>query len=174
MQSLLLLAVMAGFLALLGWLLWGRDGLLLLNLPLILVSQVTISWGAILLLILAPNLSALTQLALSRNREYDADLNAARLTGSPEGLARALARIERVQGGWPGRVFVPGRRVPESSLLRTHPETEERITRLTALKLEFKDTTHPGPRRETVPDIEALLGARVQRLPLWHMDGLWY
>jgi heat shock protein HtpX len=30
MQSLLLLAVMAGFLALLGWLLWGRDGLFVL------------------------------------------------------------------------------------------------------------------------------------------------
>ena len=30
MQSLLLLAVMAGFLGLLGWLLWGASGLLIL------------------------------------------------------------------------------------------------------------------------------------------------
>ena len=30
LQSLFLLAVMAGFLALLGWLLWGRDGVVIL------------------------------------------------------------------------------------------------------------------------------------------------
>jgi heat shock protein HtpX len=148
--------------------------LLLLNLPLILFSQVTISWWAILLLIFAPNLSALAQLALSRTREYDADLNAARLTGNPEGLARALAKIERVQGGWLERIFLPGRRVPEPSLLRTHPETEERIARLMALKPEFKGADHSWPRREAVPDIDALLGARVQRVPHWHINGLWY
>lgn len=148
--------------------------LLLLNLPLILFSQVTISWWAILLLIFAPNLSALAQLALSRTREYDADLNAARLTGNPEGLARALAKIERVQGDWLERIFLPGRRVPEPSILRTHPETEERITRLMALKPEFEDTTHPWARRATAPDIDAGLGGRVQRVPHWHMNGLWY
>jgi heat shock protein HtpX len=61
--------------------------LLLLNLPLILFTQVTVNWWAIALLVFAPNLSALAQLALSRTREFDADLNAARLTGDPEGLA---------------------------------------------------------------------------------------
>jgi len=108
--------------------------LLLLNLPLILFSRVTISWWAIGLPIFAANLSALAQLALSRTREYAADLNAARLTGNPEAPARALARIERVQGGWLERVFLPGRRIPEPSLLRRHPETEECIARLMALK----------------------------------------
>ncbi|MET0104437.1 MAG: zinc metalloprotease HtpX [Sedimenticola sp.] len=132
--------------------------LLLLNLPLILFSQVTISWWAILLLIFAPNLSALAQLALSRTREYDADLNAARLTGNPNALARALARIERVQGGWLEQIFLPGRRVPEPSLLRTHPHTEERIARLMALKPALKGIDPSWARREPVPDINALLG----------------
>ena len=82
--------------------------------------------------------------------------------------------IEPVQGGWLERVFLPGRRVREPSLLRTHPETEERITRLMALKPAFKGAAHPWPRRETGPDIDALLGARVQRVPHWRMNGLWY
>ncbi len=82
--------------------------------------------------------------------------------------------IEPVQGGWLERVFLPGRRVREPSLLRTHPETEERITRLMALKPAFKGAAHPWPRRETVPVSDALLGARVQRVPHWRMNGLWY
>jgi len=148
--------------------------LLLLNLPLILFSQVTISWWAILLLIFAPNLSALAQLALSRTREYVAALNAARLTGDPEGLVRALAKIERVQGGWLERIFLPGRRIAEPSLLRTHPETEERIARLMALKPQFGGAAHPWLLADEMPDIDALLGARVRRMPHWHMSGLWY
>ncbi len=148
--------------------------LLLLNLQLILFSPVTISWWAILLLIFAPNLSALAQLALSRTREYAADLNAARLTGNPEAPARALARIERVQGGWLERVFLPGRRIPEPSLLRRHPQTEKRIERLRALKPELEGVTRPLWNRDTRPDVDALLGSRVRRVPHWHMNGLWY
>lgn len=148
--------------------------LLLLNLPLILFSQVTINWWAILLLIFAPNLSALTQLALSRTREYDADLNAARLTGNPEALARALAKMERIQGGWLERLFLPGRRIPEPSLLRTHPPTEERIGRLMALQPRLKDAAGPWGNGPILPDMDALWDERVRRLPRWHMNGLWY
>jgi heat shock protein HtpX len=145
--------------------------LLLLNLPLLLLSQVSISWFAILLLVFAPSLTALAQLALSRTREYDADLNAARLTGDPDGLASALARIERAQGGWLERIFLPGRRVPEPSLLRTHPDTRERIARLMELK----------PRLPPVPalpddwfDPDAVFGQPVVRVPRWHISGLWH
>jgi heat shock protein HtpX len=81
---------------------------------------------------------------LSRTREYDADLNAARLTGDPGGLAQALARIERVQGGWFERIFLPGRHLPAPSLLRTHPPTEERIARLMALKPKLANTAYNG------------------------------
>jgi heat shock protein HtpX len=147
--------------------------LLLLNIPLLLFGQAAINWFVVLLLIFAPNLSALAQLALSRTREYDADLNAARLTGDPEGLARALQKIEHVQGGWLERIFMPGRRVPEPSLLRTHPQTDERISRLLALRRQV-------PRFQerilvdSTPDLTSILGRPVVRLPGWHISGLWH
>lgn len=146
--------------------------LLLLSLPLILFSQVTISWLAILLLVFAPSLSALAQLALSRTREYDADLNAARLTGDPDGLAQALFRIERVQGGWFERIFLPGRHLPVPSLLRTHPPTEERIARLMALKSEMAKTTYNGLPQESA--LVRHLQSPVTRPPRWHLNGLWH
>ncbi len=146
--------------------------LLILNLPLVILSDVSINWFAIGLLVFAPNLSALAQLALSRTREYDADLNAVRLTGDPEGLSAALAKIEHLQGGWWERILLPGRRVPEPSLLRTHPATQERIARIMALKPEGS-----GPRIFTAqPEVELgpFVGRPVMRLPRRHMNGLWY
>ena len=147
--------------------------LLVLNLPLLLFGQEVFNWFAILLLIFAPNLSALAQLALSRTREYDADLNAARMTSDPEGLARALAKIERVQGGWLERIFMPGRRVPEPSLLRTHPRTDERIARLLALKPQLGDVD-PELLAGSTFDLASTFGRPVVRSPGWHISGLWH
>jgi len=147
--------------------------LLLVNLPLILLSAVAINWFAILLLIFAPTLSALAQLALSRTREYDADLNGARLTGDPEGLASALAKIERVQGGWLERIFMPGRRTPMPSLLRTHPDTEQRIARLMELKPALARADAPAWSRMGL-DAHSVFGAPVTRAPRRHFNGLWY
>lgn len=97
-------------------------------------DELSFNWLAILLLVFAPHITALAQLALSRTREFNADLNAARLTGDPDGLASALAKIERIQGGWFGRMLFPGRQVPDPSILRTHPETKLRILKLKQLK----------------------------------------
>ena len=145
--------------------------LLLLNLPLLMMANTGINWFAILILIFAPNLSALAQLGLSRTREYDADLNAALLTGDPEGLARALVKIEKEQGTLLERVFLPGRRIPEPSLLRTHPPTEERVRRLMELRL-------PADRKPLSLSAEPLaqggLQQPVQRPPHWHLSGLWH
>jgi heat shock protein HtpX len=145
--------------------------LLLLNLPLLLLGGATISWSAILLLILAPNLSALAQLALSRTREYHADLNAAYLTGDPQGLASALAKIERVQGTWIEQILLPGRQVPDPSLLRSHPRTEDRIDRLATLDANaagYRIVVHPS-------DPFHLMDQRkVDRAPRWHLSGLWH
>ena len=44
-------------------------------------------------IVLAPISASLLQLALSRRREFLADASAAELTGDPEGLARALAKL---------------------------------------------------------------------------------
>lgn len=158
---------MTSLLSLLGQL------LLLINLPLLLLGMVTVNWLAILILILAPSLCALAQLGLSRTREYDADLNAARLTGDPEGLARALVKIDRLQGNWLEQVLLPGRRLPEPSLLRTHPPTEERVQRLLKLKRPSGASRIPAG-----PGIMAagnrLAGNRFRRTPGWHISGLWH
>tara|TARA_Y100001934_G_scaffold81709_1_gene101362 strand:- start:645 stop:857 length:213 start_codon:yes stop_codon:yes gene_type:complete len=50
----------------------------------------------LLLMIFAPMLSGLLQLALSRNGEYDADLNGANLLGDSHTLAKALRKIDHL------------------------------------------------------------------------------
>jgi heat shock protein HtpX len=107
--------------------------LLLVGLPLWLAGLWDISFVGIALLLLAPTATALLQLALSRTREYHADLGAARLTGDPRGLASALAKLERGPGGWLEQVLFPSRHNPDPSRLRTHPPTAERIRRLLEL-----------------------------------------
>ncbi len=148
--------------------------LLLINLPLLLWAPVSLNWFAILLLIFAPTLSALAQLGLSRTREYDADLNAARLTGDPDALASALLKIEQIQGAWLERIFLPGRRVPEPSLLRTHPPTQERVRRLMALKTVEMPAWEPLDisGAMSVQHLAGLPGNR--RSPRWTWTGLWY
>ena len=107
--------------------------LILIYIPLFVLSGQTIPWLLLIILLLSPNLSALLQLALSRSREYNADIEAVNLTGDPHGLASALEKIEHYQGGWVERILFPGRKIPDPSLLRTHPLTEERIKRIFAI-----------------------------------------
>jgi heat shock protein HtpX len=146
--------------------------LLVFSLPLWMMGEFTVPWFAIIVLILAPSLSALVQLGLSRTREYHADLNAAALTGDPEGLASALRRMERIQGPWIERIFLPGRRMPDPSLLRTHPRTDERIRRLMALK----PMRQPGVRWLDPAARTWSVGVEhpAVRKPRWHLNGLWY
>lgn len=104
-----------------GWI------LLVLSLPLLLVSELSLPWLAILALAIAPRLVAMLSLALSRSRELDADVGAVALTGDPLGLASALVKIEASQRGpWWARLFTI--ELPES--LRTHPSTRARVERL--------------------------------------------
>ncbi len=104
--------------------------LLFLNLPLILLSGHYFPWIGILLLILAPSMAMLLQLALSRTRELNADLGAATLTGDPQGLASALLKIEQDRRSWLGRLSLMGHGSAYDALWRTHPPTRERINRL--------------------------------------------
>jgi heat shock protein HtpX len=93
-----------------------------------------VPWFAVLVLLAAPTVGGLLQMALSRTREFDADLEAAILTGDPDGLASALTKLERAQSRlWEGLVL-PGGRIPDPSILRSHPVTAERVARLRALK----------------------------------------
>lgn len=121
---------------------WIGQLVLLVNLPLLLSGAAHVPWHIPLLLVFSPTLMALLQLALSRTREFDADRGALDLTGDAEGLASALLKLDRRVGRFWEEMFLPGRRIPEPSLLRTHPPTAERVRRLRALS---------GPRRP-VPD----------------------
>ncbi|MES9991831.1 MAG: zinc metalloprotease HtpX [Candidatus Thiodiazotropha sp.] len=153
-----------GFLSLIGLM------LLLINLPLMLLGEATLPWFPILLMLIAPTLSALAQLALSRSREYEADLGAAKLTGDPIGLASALNRLEPPRHRLLERLLHPGPRIPDPSLLRTHPPTAERVERLMALT-EF-DTS--GMREFVSPRNMGNLLAHNPYRPRWHRNGMWY
>ncbi|MBZ0164965.1 MAG: M48 family metalloprotease [Notoacmeibacter sp.] len=117
-----------------------------------------IPWFAVLLLMAAPTIGSLLQLALSRTREFDADLNAAMLTGDPDGLALALAKLERVQGRLWESMMLPGARVPDPSVLRSHPSTAERIGRLMALKGGSGPASPAHRSRGAVPSVAIRAG----------------
>lgn len=145
--------------------------LLFLNFPLILMGSYTVSWWAIVLLIFAPMLSGLLQLALSRTREFDADLDAVQLTHDPAGLMSALQKLENHATSLWQQVLMPGRGVPDPSIFRTHPHTKDRIARLQELSTE--------PYTPVIPALEhpfALPGRfpQVTRQPGWRMMSLWY
>lgn len=147
--------------------------LLALNLPLLLGGAVPIPWLLIGLLMLAPTLISLMQLALSRAREYDADLEAARLAGDPQGLASALVKLERSQGGLWESFMRPGRGMPDTSLLRSHPPTQERVRRLLELH-EEEDFPTPDLR---IGQGHLILPKRLPRItctPRRRWPGLWY
>ncbi len=97
----------------------------------------------IVLAILSPLIAELIKLAISRTREYLADADGALLTRYPDGLARALRKIESAQAVAPLRsanqatahLFITnpfgatGKKWL-SSAFSTHPPTAERIARL--------------------------------------------
>ncbi|MFC3284506.1 zinc metalloprotease HtpX [Litchfieldella rifensis] len=111
------------------WLATAVQIALLLMLPLIITGGGELPWLLLLLVALSPTVSTLLQLALSRNREYTADLEAIAITGDPHGLASALEVLERHNGSWLMTLF--GRQAPAwINWLRTHPPTHKRIRRL--------------------------------------------
>jgi heat shock protein HtpX len=94
-------------------------------------------------LVLAPISAALLQSALSRRREYLADSSAAEITGDPEGLALALAKLgnDRTPMKYVTRATAHlyiesplrdnvGLRSSLGGLFDTHPPLEDRIHRL--------------------------------------------
>ncbi|MGC9325411.1 MAG: zinc metalloprotease HtpX [Desulfomonilia bacterium] len=144
--------------------------LILFYLPVAIFSQARVPLLFILVLIFAPSLSMLLQLALSRTREFDADLTAARLTGDPKALASALMKMDRYERSIWDLIFLPGRKVPQPSILRTHPHTKERVERLLAMVEDQEEPfsgIHDGP---VLPDHFP----RVERMPRWHWFRPWY
>jgi len=98
--------------------------------------------AALAWLLVAPLIAFLVQLAISRSREYGADASGAALSGDPEALASALARLEQGQVRHPYEFAGPatahlfivnplrGAGANIMNLLSTHPPIEQRIQRL--------------------------------------------
>lgn len=95
------------------------------------------------LLLLGPIFALLLQLALSRSREFNADLGAAEITRDPMGLASALRKLEEMlqRGSWWNRRVARQPVLVEPSWLRTHPHTTERIARLEEIHRVMVDST---------------------------------
>jgi len=101
--------------------------------------------GTLAMIVLAPLAAMLVQMAISRTREYAADNMGARISGNPESLASALAKIDVAarqienvpaeQNPATAHLFIvnplSGERM--DNLFSTHPSTENRIAALEQL-----------------------------------------
>lgn len=97
---------------------------------------------AVALIVLAPVVATLLQLAISRKREFLADASGALLTRYPEGLANALRKISsypapmKRANNATAHLFISNPFGPKSAmsglakLFMTHPPTEDRIKAL--------------------------------------------
>lgn len=105
--------------------------------------------GLLLTVILAPIAASVIQMAISRTREFSADAGAAKLTGNPQALARALQRLESSARQMPmagNPAFEPLLIMNSftgeflSNLFSTHPSTQARINKLLKLEQEKSPT----------------------------------
>jgi heat shock protein HtpX len=98
--------------------------------------------GVLVMIVAAPLMAMLVQMAISRAREYEADRLGARIAGGPQGLAKALMRLEGTRHAIPNR---SAEAHPESAplfivnplsgqgmdnLFSTHPSTGNRVRAL--------------------------------------------
>jgi heat shock protein HtpX len=95
--------------------------------------------------IIAPVAATVIQMAISRSREYDADAGGAKVSGKPEALASALAKLSKAATIRPmdanpstAHMFIvnPLSGGTIMNLFSTHPPLEKRIERLMKMKTE--------------------------------------
>jgi heat shock protein HtpX len=99
--------------------------------------------GLLVMAILAPIAAMIIQMAVSRSREYLADSEGARVSGSPLGLAGALEKLSRASQAVPmdanpstAHMFIVNPLTSRSlmNLFSTHPPVEERVARLRSMR----------------------------------------
>jgi heat shock protein HtpX len=99
--------------------------------------------GLLAMTLLAPLAAMLIQMAVSRSREYGADITGAQLVGDPEPLAAALRKLAIASGRIPleaspntAHLFIvnPLSKQFLANLFSTHPPIEERIERLRRMR----------------------------------------
>lgn len=109
--------------------------------------------GLLFLIVLAPLSAALIQMAISRTREFAADLGSAQITQNPTALASALEKLEQVghqipMHGNPAMspllIVNPLSAEGLQTLFRTHPPTEERIRRLIEMAQQIQSAGTPA------------------------------
>lgn len=104
--------------------------------------------ATILAVFVAPFAAMIVQMAISRAREYGADRGGAEISGKPQALASALAKLANGAARIPNPVvernpaaaalyIVPGMKRGGDSLFATHPATENRIAHLEAIANEM-------------------------------------
>jgi heat shock protein HtpX len=145
--------------------------LVFLNLPLYFLGLVTISWLALGVLIVAPTMMGFLQLSLSRIKEFNADHQAVILTGDPEGLAMALAKLEAYEISILDMLLGRSHSAAHPSILRTHPDTQERIKRLLSIKQSTQQPLHYSEQNKYSIPIHY---QKLIRTPRWHIGGFWY
>ncbi len=107
-------------------------------------NPITIVIG-IVVIILAPIVAAMIQLAISRQREYLADATSAMTTRDTEGMVRALKKLEQYgkpmqkQNSSTAHLFLnnPLKSGGLANLFSTHPPLEKRIERLRQNETKF-------------------------------------
>ena len=117
---------------------WIGRFMLLLALPMLLLGMQPFSMGAALLMVISPGLNVLLQMGLSRSMEYLADHGAAEITRDPMGLASALKRIEQLGRPWWAMHWRPVTSQAGTDWLRSHPDTDKRISRLQQLAGQYR------------------------------------
>lgn len=100
--------------------------------------------GGLLLAIIAPIAAMVIQMAISRSREYMADEDGARIAGNAGGLSNALLKLESAAHRIPMQVnpaashmFIvnPLSGASMARLFSTHPTTQDRVKRLSELRI---------------------------------------